>query len=200
MLSSSELGQTICNDLDQNAYTTWYDSPKILKAINSACNYVRAYAKRPWNLEHWHKVETALVSSFTFDHNIFYPYRAYLDGEKKDITAVPIVDFLHEDTKKIYVKWNIVKTTEPWKVLDILYHAWYKKITSLATNDIDIPDELEQALIHVSLRFIYPGGMDLWSTLANQHFNQAKELLTTYAKAYGPSVQPKQAEPAAIYR
>jgi hypothetical protein len=43
MISSSKLAISIANDLDQNAYTSWYNDPKILDAINSACNFVLAY-------------------------------------------------------------------------------------------------------------------------------------------------------------
>jgi len=199
MISSSQLGLDICSELDQNAYTSWHNPQKILRVINSACNYVLAYWKWPWSLKVWDITLPVAGKSFTFDHNIFYPYWAYLDEKKLDPTVVPLMWFLDDNTWKYYVNGNIVTTTEAGKNLKLLYHNWHNKITSLGNNDIDIPEEFYQALIHVALRFVYPGGLDIWSSLANQNYNMAKDLLTAYAKAYWPLIQPKQAEMARIY-
>jgi hypothetical protein len=56
-----------------------------------------------------------------------------------------------------------------------------------------------QPLIHICLWFLYPSGLDIGSSLANQHYSMAKTLLDSYAKAYGSLIQPKQLEAAAIY-
>jgi len=91
MISSSELAQNIVNDLDQNAYTTWHDPNKILRAINGACNFVLAYARRPRSLTLGEKTEATAKDIFTFDHELFYPYWGELDGENIKITNIPIV-------------------------------------------------------------------------------------------------------------
>ena len=199
MISSKQLAISITNDLDQNAYTSWHDSPKILDAINDACNFVLAYAKRPWSLESWEIILTVKWRSFKFAHELFYPYRAYLDERLVDITLIPIIDFLHKDTGKVYVDLDTVKTTDDGLKLNILYHRWHVPLLSLWTDDIDIPRSMFQAITHVALRFVYPGGLDIGAGMANQNFNMAKALLDTYAKAYWKSVQPKDMQPSAIY-
>jgi len=199
MLSSSVLWQSISDDLDQNAYTTRHWAPKVLRAINSACNFVRAYYRRPRTLVWWNLESATAVKEFTFDHNLFYPYRAYLDEEAKDITNIPIIDFINKENGKIYIQWNVVKTTEAGKKLTILYHAWHKKIEFIWVNDINMPDEMEQCLLHIALWFIYPWGMDLWASLANQNYQMAKTLLDTYSDAYWKQIQPKAIQPSPFY-
>jgi hypothetical protein len=199
MISSSKLAISIANDLDQNAYTSWYNDPKILDAINSACNFVLAYWKWPWSLVSWEITESTAVRAFTFTHELFYPYWAYLDETEKKLTVVPIIDFLHLDTWKVYVDSNVVRTTESGLKINILYHRWHDFLTSLWIDDINMPETMFQALIHVALWFLYPGGLDIWSWLANQNYNMAKTILDTYAKAYGKSIQPEQMAPAAHY-
>jgi hypothetical protein len=199
MISSSLLAISIANDLDQNAYTSWHDSPKILDVINSACNFILAYGKWPWSLVLWEIIDPLAVRAFVFTHEIYYPYRAYLDESLKEMTVIPIVDFLHQDTGKVYIDWQVVRTTEPGKKLNILYHRWHDFLTTLWIDDINMPATMFQALIHVSLWFIYPGGLDIGAWLANQNFIAAKAILDTYAKAYGKSIQPENMAPAARY-
>jgi hypothetical protein len=81
MISSTLLAQDISLDLDQNAYTSWYDSPKILRAINSACEFVQSYMKRPWTLvlETKQLNDNETTDTFTLDNEVLYPYRAELD-------------------------------------------------------------------------------------------------------------------------
>lgn len=199
MISSSELWLDIASELDQNAYTSWHNKNKILRVINSACNYLLAYHKWPWSLVLETKTLWAKWNIFTFDHNVFNPYKWWLDENEIDPTAVPIIARLDDNTWKFYTKENIINTSEQWLKLELLYHRWHKKLTTLGNDDIDIPEEYYQALIHIALWFVYPGGMDIWSSLANQNYNMAKDLLTTYSKAFGPLIQPKQAQPSRVY-
>lgn len=199
MISSSELAQNIVNDLDQNAYTTWHDPNKILRAINSACNFVLAYARRPRSLTLWEKNETTATDIFTFNHELFYPYRWELDWEKIKITNIPIVWLESEEDDSFYVNQNTLRTKTAGLKLNVLYHRWHEKITSLWNNDINMPDTMFQVLTHVALWFVYPGGMDVGSSLANQNYQMAQTLLGIYTKAYGFNLQPGQVEAAGIY-
>ena len=91
MISSNKLAQTINDDLDQNAYTTWHTPVKIMDAINSACSFLMAYQRWPWNLKLEQKDETNPVDAFSFDYDLFYPYWAILGEEKLERTNIPIV-------------------------------------------------------------------------------------------------------------
>jgi hypothetical protein len=62
-----------------------------------------------------------------------------------------------------------------------------------------MPDTMFQVLTHVALWFVYPGGMDVGSSLANQNYQMAQTLLGIYTKAYGFNLQPGQVEAAGIY-
>ena len=201
MISSSYVASILYNDLDQNAYTSWYDDNKILQVINSACNYICAYGKRPWTLKSEEILLTVKSNTFTATSEIFFPYWAFLDEEEKTITNVPIFpSFRNVDgANKAYVSDGVVTTSEQWLKLNILYHKWFNKLKILGADDIFFPAALEQAVIHVCLWFLYPSGLDIGSTLANQHFNMADKLLSTYAKAYGFLIQPKNVEAANIY-
>ena len=122
MISSSELAQNIVNDLDQNAYTTWHDPNKILRAINGACNFVLAYARRPRSLTLGEKTETTAQDIFSFNHELFYPYRGELDGETIKITNVPIVGLESESDNSFYVNQNTLRTKTKGLKLNVLYH------------------------------------------------------------------------------
>ena len=199
MLSSQNLAQNIVNDLDQNAYTSWHDQTKILRGINSACSFLLAYWKRPWSLEIMKSEKDPATDEFTFDNDIFYPYRANLDWVKLKRNNIPIVWLDDEESRSFHVLGNVVKTKESWKVLQVLAHRWRKRLNSLWTNDIAMPSTMFQPLTHLALWFIYPSWLELWSSLANQHYNMAITLLDTYAKAYWFNLQPSQVEAAAIY-
>lgn len=200
MISSSELAKSIVNDLDQNAYTTWHDPAKILMTMNSACNYLLAYARWPRSLKLAQQAEADPTDTWTFNHDIFYPYRWELDWVNIDPTNIPIVWLDREESNKFYVVENSVRTKETWKNLSLLYHRWHEKLMSIWNDDIDLPYSMFQALVHLCLWMIYPGGMDVGSTLANQNYNMAKEILWVYTKAYGFNLQPKSAEASPIYR
>lgn len=200
MISSSELAKSIVNDLDQNAYTTWHDANKILSAINGACAFLLAWGRWPWNLTLWQKTSNTKTDSWTFDHDIFYPYWWELDWSIIDSTNIPIVWLDREESNKFYVNENVVRTKEEWLNLSLLYHRGHKKIVSLWNDDINIPYTMFQALVHLSLWIIYPGWMDIWSSLSNQNYNMAKEIISVYAKAYWFNLQPKSVEASPIYR
>lgn len=201
MISSSQLAASIYADLDQNAYTTWHDDPKILEAINNAVDFVLAYARWPRSLKHDEIISTTPTSVFTLTCSAFSPYRAYLGEEEKNLSNTPIISFLDVSwTNKAYVYENTISFSETWLKANVLYHKWHTHLTSLWSNDIDMPSTMKQALLHVVLWFVYPGWLDMWSTLANQNYNQAKTLLDTYAKAYWQALMAKKAEPSNIYR
>lgn len=199
MLSSTLLAQDINLDLDQNAYTSWYDKTKILNAINSACEFIQIYAKRPWTLT----LETVELeqpdSLFTCANEIIYPYWAELDWIKYDRTNIPIIGRDQELAKTFYVDWNVVKTEDTWKKLNILYHRWFKRLTALWMDDIDMPQAMHQVLLHTALWFMYPSGLDIGSSLSNQHYNMMMTLLSTYWKAYWFDIQPVAAKAISIY-
>lgn len=199
MISSSELAQNIVNDLDQNACTTWHDPNKILRAINSACNFLLAYARRPRSLTLWEQTVTTATDIFTFNHELFYAYRGELDWETIKRTNIPIVWLESESDDAFYVNQNTLRTKTKWLKLSVLYHRWHEKLTSLWNNDINMPDTMFQVLTHISLWFIYPGGMDVGASLANQNYQMAQTLLGVYTKAYGFNLQPEQVEAAGIY-
>lgn len=199
MISSSELAKTIVSDLDQNAYTTWHDEQKILRAINSACDFVLAFGRWPWSLKLTKISNTTKTDTFTFPHAIFYPYWWQLDDSIIESTNVPIVWLESEKSWTFYAVENIVRTKDQWLNLSLLYHRWHQKLQSIWNNDIDMPEAMFQVLVHVSLWFVYPWWLDVWSSLANQNFQMADKLLTTYGKAYWFNLQAKQAEAAGIY-
>jgi hypothetical protein len=91
MISSALLAQDISLDLDQNAYTTWYDSPKILRAINSACEFIQSYMKWPRTLVLETKQLTDATDTFTLDNEVLYPYWAELDEIRFDRTNIPLI-------------------------------------------------------------------------------------------------------------
>jgi len=199
MISSSLLAGSIVNDLDQNAYTTWHDQSKIIGAINSACSFVLAYGRRPRNLEMAHKEESTAVDTFSFPYEIYYPYWAELDWDYYERTNTPIVWLNTESNWTFYVNWWTIKFKDKWKKANLLCHRGHEKIQSLWNDDINMPDTMFQVLVHVSLWFIYPWGLDIWSSLSNQNYQMAKTLLDTYAKAYWFNLQAEQVEAAGIY-
>lgn len=201
MISSTLLAQDISLDLDQNAYTSWYDSPKILRAINSACEFVQSYMKWPRTLvlETKQLDDNETTDTFTLDNEVLYPYRAELDWNIKDRTNIPLIWRRHEPKASFYVSWNIIKTSEAWNKLDVLYHKWFKALTSLWYDDIDMPSAMWQLLLHTALWFIYPSGLDIGSSLSNQHYNMVMTLLQSYGKAYGFDMQPEAAKAISIY-
>lgn len=199
MISSKQLAEQINLDLDQNAYTTWHDNKKILWAINSACNFLHMFTKRPRTLELAKKEETTVTDLFTFDHEIMFPYWIELDWDELDRTNVPLVWRDWELDSVFYVNGNVIKTWKKWKVIHLLYHRGHNKLTSLWDNDLNIPYSMQQVLLHLALWFIYPGWLDIWSSLANQNYQMAQTLLTTYWKAYWFDMQPTAAKASGIY-
>lgn len=199
MLSSSQVSILVSNDLDQNAYTSWHTGPKILNAISNAVNFILAYHKRPWSLVSAEQTVPSPTDQFTLDTEIFYPYWAYIDEKPLEHTAIPIVDFINKESCKFYVYDKVVKTSEAGIKFNMLYHRWHNKLTSIGDDDINLPDNMEQALIHVVLRYMYPSWLDLWASLSNQHFNMAKTILDTYKKAYWTLIQPKDIIPSRVY-
>ena len=199
MISSALLAQDISLDLDQNAYTTWYDSPKILRAINSACEFIQSYMKWPRTLVLETKQLTNATDTFTLDNEVLYPYWAELNEIRFDRTNIPLIWRKHEPVKSFYVSWNVIKTSDTWTRLDILYHKWFKALTSLWYNDIEMPWTMWQLLLHTALWFIYPSGLDIGSSLSNQHYNMVLTLLQSYGKAYGFDMQPEAAKAISIY-
>lgn len=202
MISSSALALSIYNDLDQNGYTSWYDDPKILETIIDAANFVCAYAKRPFTLVSEEKILTDAAKTFTLNNEVFFPYSIYVDEQEKNMTTIPIMPyFVTTDwANKIYIHENIIDTSEAWKKVNILYHRWFNIITTLWTNDMFFPRTMYKAIIHIALWFLYPSGLDIGSSLANQHYQMAKTILDTYAKAYGSMIQPKKLEASSIYK
>lgn len=201
MISSNLLAQDIVLDLDQNAYTSWYDKTKILNAINSACEFIQIYAKRPWTLtlESIESDDPKWSDLFTCANEIIYPYWAELDWVKFDRTNIPLIWRDRELWDSFYVSWNVVKTSEPWKKLDILYHRGFQRLSTLWNDDIDMPQAMHQTLLHTALWFVYPSGLDIWASLSNQHYNMMMTLLSTYWKAYGFDIQPVAAKAVSIY-
>lgn len=201
MISSSLLAQDIGLDLDQNAYTTWYDSPKILRAINSACEFIQSYMKWPRTLvlETKQLEWSAVLDTFTLDNEVLYPYWAELDWRKIDRTNIPLIWRKCEPKDSFYVSWNVIKTSAAWNRLDILYHKWFKALQNLWIDDIDMPAAMWQVLLHTALWFMYPSGLDIGSSLANQHYQMVMTLLDNYGKAYGFDIQPDNARAASIY-
>lgn len=201
MISSQDLALAIFNDLDQNGYTSAYDDSAILGMINDAANFVCAYAKRPWTLTSEEILLTAKARTFTAKNEIFYPYSIYLDEQEKTLTDIPILPtFLTQDgSNKAYVIDNTVHFSEEWLKVNILYHKWWNTLTHLWTNDMFFSRAMFKALQHIALWFIYPSWLDIGSSLANQHFQMAKTILDTYAKAYWFNIQPKKLEAAGIY-
>lgn len=199
MISSALLAQDISLDLDQNAYTTWYDSPKILRAINSACEFIQSYMKWPRTLVLETKQLTDATDTFTLDNEVLYPYWAELNEIRFDRTNIPLIWRKHEPVKSFYVSWNVIKTSDVWTRLDVLYHKWFKALTSLWYNDIEMPWTMWQLLLHTALWFMYPSGLDIGSSLSNQHYNMVLTLLQSYGKAYGFDMQPEAAKAISIY-
>lgn len=201
MISSQNLAKDIALDLDQNAYTTWYDAPKILRAINSACEFIQSYMKRPRTLVletkqlNW----TDVTDTFTLDNEVLYPYWAELNEVRLDRTNIPLIWRVHEPVNSFYVSWNTIKTSGMWNRLDVLYHKWFKALQSLWYNDIDMPWSMWQVLLHTALWFMYPSGLDIWSSLANQHYQMVMTLLDNYGKAYWFDLQPDNARASSIY-
>lgn len=193
------LAEQIVLDLDQNAYTTWHDQKKILAVINAACEFLFAYTQRPWTLTMWEIEQTNPETIFTFDEDILFPYRAELDWKELERTNIPIVGRMWEKVGTFFIFGDTIRTKDKWKKMQALYHRWHVPLTSLGTDDIDAPSTMNQVLLHLALWFIYPGGMDLGASLANQNYQMAQELLTVYSKAYGFDLQPSAVKTHRIY-
>lgn len=198
MISSSDLAKKIWYDLDQNAYTSWHDAQEIISVINSACEFLLAYTRRPRSLCLSEVSLQTAWNLFTLPSEIFYPYWADIDGKSISPTNIPIVWLANEDSCSFYAVWNTVKTKTLGKDLKLLYHRWHNPITSLAENDLDFPHSMFEVLKHLALWFIYPSGLDLWATLANNHYNMATALLWPYSKAYWFNLQAQWISPRSI--
>lgn len=201
MLSSSKLALSIYNDLDQNAFTSWHNDSEILENINEAINFVSAYAKRPWNLYHEEIILPNSSQQFTAWFEIFHPYWVYLDEQEQTISNIPMLPSFdaRKESGRAYIWEKIIQTSETWKKINILYHKWHNAITSLWNDDINIPRAMKKAIHHIALRFSYPSGLEIWASLANQHFQMATTILDTYAKAYWDKIQPKSVQASRIY-
>jgi hypothetical protein len=58
---------------------------------------------------------------------------------------------------------------------------------------------MKKAIHHIALWFAYPSWLEIWASLANQHFQMATTILDTYAKAYWDKIQPKTVQASRIY-